>query len=115
MIKEIYLAGGCFWGTAHLFSLVTGVCDTIAGYANSIVPNPTYEQVCSGRTHAAETVKVIYDDTKVGLTDLLTLYFKSIDPLSKYRQGNDTGTQYRTGKFYTDPTCSKGVYSCLET
>ncbi|MDE6322457.1 MAG: peptide-methionine (R)-S-oxide reductase MsrB, partial [Muribaculaceae bacterium] len=85
------------------------------GYANSIVPNPTYEQVCSGRTHAAETVKVIYDDTKVGLTDLLTLYFKSIDPLSKYRQGNDTGTQYRTGIFYTDPNDSTVVYSCLET
>lgn len=102
MIKKIYLAGGCFWGTAHLFSLVPGVEETVAGYANSIVPAPTYQEVCTGRTDAAETVEVVYDDNKVGLTDLLKLYFKSIDPLSLNRQGNDTGTQYRTGIYYTD-------------
>lgn len=102
MIKKIYLAGGCFWGTAHLFSLVPGVEETIAGYANSIVPNPTYQEVCTGRTDAAETVEVAYDDNKVGLTDLLKLYFKSIDPLSLNRQGNDAGTQYRTGIYYID-------------
>lgn len=103
MNKTIYLAGGCFWGTAYLFSLVGGVKQTTAGYANSIVENPTYEQVCSGRTHAAETVRVDYDDDEVSLTDLLTLYFKSIDPTSKNRQGNDVGTQYRTGIYFTDP------------
>lgn len=103
MIKTIYLAGGCFWGTAHLFSLVPGVTDTTAGYANGIVENPTYKEVCTGRTKAAETVKVDYDDTKVGLTDLLKLYFKSIDPISVNRQGGDVGTQYRTGIYYTDP------------
>lgn len=103
MIKSIYLAGGCFWGTAHLFSLVPGVTSSTAGYANSIVENPTYEQVCTGRTHAAETVRVDYDDTKVSLTDLLKLYFKSIDPVAINRQGNDVGTQYRTGIYYVDP------------
>lgn len=103
MIKEIYLAGGCFWGTDHLFSLVEGVEKTVAGYANSLIENPTYKQVCTGATGAAETVKVIYDDNKIGLTDLLGLYFRSIDPLSLNRQGNDRGTQYRTGIYYSDP------------
>ena len=103
MIKTIYLAGGCFWGTAHLFSLVPGVQSARAGYANSVVASPTYEEVCTGRTQAAETVEVTYDDAIVGLTDLLCLYFRSIDPLSLNRQGGDSGTQYRTGIYYTDP------------
>lgn len=102
MEKKIYLAGGCFWGTDHLMSLVPGVIETEAGYANSIVENPTYQQVCSGSTEAAETVKVVYDPDSVGLSELLALYFRSIDPLSVNRQGNDVGTQYRTGIYYTD-------------
>lgn len=103
MDKKIYLAGGCFWGTEHLFSLVQGVTHTEVGYANSRVPYPTYEMVCSGSTGAAETVEVEYDDTLVSLTELLTIYFKSIDPTTLNRQGNDRGTQYRTGIYYTDP------------
>lgn len=102
MDKKIYFAGGCFWGTDHLFSLVDGVVKTTAGYANSVIPHPSYEQVCTGRTGAAETVEVEYDDTKVGLTDLLSIYFRSIDPTTLNRQGNDIGTQYRTGIYYTD-------------
>lgn len=102
MIKKIYLAGGCFWGTEHLFSLVEGVVSTKAGYANSRMPNPTYKQVCTGLTGAAETVEVEYDDLKVGLSELLMIYFRSIDPLQVNRQGNDIGTQYRTGIYYTD-------------
>lgn len=103
MKKVIYFAGGCFWGTAHLFSLVPGVSGSEAGYANSIVENPTYEQVCTGKTQAAETVKVTYDPDVNALSDLIRLYFRSIDPLSLNRQGNDVGTQYRTGIYYTDP------------
>lgn len=102
MEKTIYLAGGCFWGTDHLFSLVPGVIATQAGYANSNVANPSYEEVCTGATGAAETVRVVYDDSKVSLTELLKLYFRSIDPLSLNRQGNDVGTQYRTGIYYSD-------------
>ena len=102
MLKKIYLAGGCFWGTDHLFSLVEGVEKTVAGYANSRVADPTYEMVCSGRTGAAETVEVIYDDIRVSLTELLYIYFRSIDPTTFDRQGNDVGTQYRTGIYYTD-------------
>ena len=103
MEKKIYLAGGCFWGTDHLFSLVDGVVKTAVGYANGKVAYPSYEEVCTGRTGAAETVEVVYDDTKVGLTDLLSIYFRSIDPTTLNRQGNDIGTQYRTGIYYTDP------------
>ncbi|MDE7432136.1 MAG: peptide-methionine (R)-S-oxide reductase MsrB [Lachnospiraceae bacterium] len=102
MEKKIYLAGGCFWGTDHLMSLVPGVIRTVAGYANGTVENPTYKMVCTGATGAAETVEVTYDPDQVGLTDLLTLYFRSIDPLSVNKQGNDVGTQYRTGIYYTD-------------
>ena len=99
---EIYLAGGCFWGTEHFLKQIRGVESTQAGYANSIVDNPSYEQVCSGKTDAAETVKVVYDPEVVNLTLLLDLYFKTIDPTSLNRQGNDRGTQYRTGIYYTN-------------
>lgn len=109
------MAGGCFWGTQHLFSLVPGVVSTTAGYANSIVENPSYRHVCTGQTGAAETVRVDYDDTKVGLSDLLMLYFKSIDPLSVNRQGGDVGTQYRTGIYYVDPADVSVIETQLAT
>lgn len=100
--KEIYLAGGCFWGTQHFFSLVDGVVSTQAGYANSNTPSPTYSQVCSGTTDAAETVRVVYDPDSVSLPFLLDLYYRTIDPTAEDRQGNDIGSQYRTGIYYTD-------------
>lgn len=103
MLKTIYFAGGCFWGTQHLFSLVPGVTSTQTGYANSILPNPSYEQVCTGLTKAAETVKVDYDSDFVTLPELIDLFVQSIDPTSLNRQGGDSGTQYRTGIYYTDP------------
>lgn len=102
MIKTIYLAGGCFWGTEHLFSLVPGVIETTAGYANSNTPSPTYQQVCTGETNAVETVEIDYDDSMVSLTEILRLFFKSIDPTAVNHQGEDYGTQYRTGIYYTD-------------
>lgn len=101
-LKTIYLAGGCFWGTEHFFDLVPGVRDTEVGYANSNVADPTYQEVCTGRTGAAETVKVVYDADSITLPFLLNLYYKTIDPTSLNKQGNDRGTQYRTGIFYTD-------------
>ena len=101
--KTIYLAGGCFWGTQHFLGLVPGVEMTEVGYANSNVANPTYQQVCTGRTGAAETVRVVYDADIVSLPYFLQLYYKTIDPTSLNRQGHDHGTQYRTGIYYTDP------------
>lgn len=101
--KEIYFAGGCFWGTEHFLKLINGVKATQVGYANGNVANPTYKQVCTGETNFAETVKVEYDPQEVDLNLLIDLFFKTIDPTSLNRQGNDRGTQYRTGIFYTDP------------
>lgn len=114
-MKTIFFAGGCFWGTAHLFSFVPGVAHTTAGYANSIVENPTYEQVCTGHTGAAETVRVDYDEQQVGLSDLLMLFFRSIDPVSVNRQGCDAGTQYRTGIYYNQPSDREVVETMLAT
>lgn len=115
ILKTIYLAGGCFWGIAHLFSLVPGVTETQAGYANSIVPDPTYQQVCTGRTDAAETVKVVYDAEQIDLPSLLDLYFESIDPTTEDRQGNDVGSQYRTGIYCVDETDLPIVQSALKS
>ena len=101
-MKEIFLAGGCFWGVEEYFSLVPGVADAVNGYANGSVANPTYEQVCTGATGHVETVHVTYDPTIVSLKTLVEQLFAIIDPLSVNRQGNDVGSQYRTGVYYVD-------------
>lgn len=98
----MYFAGGCFWGTEHFFKQIRGVKDTTTGYANGNVENPTYKQVCTDTTSFAETVKVEYDENEVSLQMLVELFFKTIDPTVLNRQGHDTGTQYRTGIYYTD-------------
>lgn len=101
-MKEIYLAGGCFWGTEKYFSLIPGVHGTEVGYANGNTPSPSYEEVCRHDTGHAETVKVLYDPETIDLAGLLEKYYDVIDPCSVNRQGNDIGIQYRTGIFYTD-------------
>ena len=101
--KDIYLAGGCFWGTEHYFKQIRGVISTEVGFANGHIDNPTYKQVKTQDTGFAETVHITYDPATVSLELLLKLYFKSIDPLSLNRQGEDEGTQYRTGIYYTCP------------
>ena len=100
--KEIYLAGGCFWGVEEYFSRIDGVVDTISGYANGHTQNPTYKQVISQNTGFAETVKVVYDPKAVDLKTLIVQYFKIIDPTVLDRQGNDIGNQYRTGIYFKD-------------
>ncbi len=102
-MATIYLAGGCFWGLEKYFSLVTGVAATDVGYANGTTDSPSYEEVCSGRTGHAETVRVEYDPAVAPLPFLLEVFYEAIDPVSVNRQGNDVGTQYRTGIYYTDP------------
>ena len=101
-MKEIYLAGGCFWGTEHYFKQIRGVTATEVGFANGRINNPSYRQVCTEDTGFAETVRITYDPAIVGLELLLELYFKAIDPLSFEQQGEDCGNQYRTGVYYTD-------------
>ncbi len=101
-MKEIALAGGCFWGVDEYFSRKKGVISTKAGYANGIKENPTYNEVCTGRTGHAETVLVKYDEAVITLEEILEKFFKVIDPTILNRQGNDRGTQYRTGIYYLD-------------
>ena len=102
MLKQIYFAGGCFWGTEHFFKQVDGVLLTEAGYANGRTPNPTYEMVYTDQTGYAETVRVDYAPTSCDLAFLVRMFFKAIDPTSLNRQGGDEGTRYRTGIYYTD-------------
>lgn len=101
-LRDIYFAGGCFWGVDAYFSLIPGVADTRAGYANGAGENPSYEDVCRGDTGFAETVRVRYDPKAVSLDVLAEHYFGIVDPVSVNRQGNDAGTQYRTGMYYVD-------------
>ena len=102
MTKEIYFAGGCFWGTEHLIKQIRGVIATEVGYANGESESPTYEEVYTDTTGHAETVRIEYDTTIVDLRLLLEIFFRSIDPTSLNRQGGDCGTRYRTGIYYTD-------------
>ncbi len=103
-MKEIYLAGGCFWGTEHYFKQIDGVLETETGFANGNTDNPTYEEVYTDTTGYAETVRVAYDETKVSLEFLIDMFFHAIDPTLLNRQGHDEGTRYRTGVYYTDET-----------
>ena len=103
-MKEIYLAGGCFWGTEHYFKQIDGVLETETGFANGNTDNPTYEEVYTDTTGYAETVRVAYDETKVRLEFRIDMFFHAIDPTLLNRQGHDEGTRYRTGVYYTDET-----------
>ncbi len=100
-MKQIYLAGGCFWGLQKFLDQFAGVERTEVGYANGPDFAPSYQEVCRSSGHA-ETVLVEYDEEKISLEKLLDFYFMVIDPLSYNRQGMDMGVQYRTGVFYTD-------------
>lgn len=99
-MKTIYLAGGCFWGVQRYFDQFDGVISTETGYANGPDAAPSYREVCDSSGHA-ETVKIVYDESRISLTRLLEYYFMVIDPLSVNKQGNDIGIQYRTGIYYT--------------
>ena len=101
--KEIYLAGGCYWGVEKYISQIKGVLQTDVGFANGDVDAPTYQQVRYENTGHAETVRVLYDPQVLSLPVLLKLFYKIIDPTSVDRQGEDVGHQYRTGVYHTDP------------
>ena len=104
ILKDVYLAGGCFWGAEHFLKQINGVVDTEVGFANGNTDNPTYEEVYTDLTGYAEAVHVRYDATIVSLERLLELFFVAIDPTSLNKQGHDEGTRYRTGIYYTDPS-----------
>ena len=100
-MKEIYLAGGCFWGMQKFFDQFDGIIETEVGYANGPDQKPSYEDVCHNSGHA-ETLRILYDEKLLSLTKLLEYYFMVIDPVSVNSQGNDIGIQYRTGIYYTE-------------
>ncbi|HEX6220020.1 MAG TPA: peptide-methionine (S)-S-oxide reductase MsrA [Acidimicrobiia bacterium] len=112
---------GCFWGAERRFWRMPGVYTTSAGYAGGVTPNPTYEEVCSGRTGHAEVVQVVYDPDEVSYDELLRVFWETHDPTQGYRQGNDVGTQYRSTIYTTTDgqldraKRSKDVYQAVLT
>lgn len=99
-MKTAIFGMGCFWGAERRFWEAHGVYSTMVGYAGGYTPNPTYEEVCSGMTGHNEVVRVIFDPTVVGYEALLRIFWESHDPTQGMRQGNDVGTQYRSGIYY---------------
>ncbi|MBS0508367.1 MAG: peptide-methionine (S)-S-oxide reductase MsrA [Proteobacteria bacterium] len=102
-LQSITLAGGCFWCLDAVFTRVRGVTAVQSGYANGAVAHPSYEQVCTGHTGHAEAVRLSFDPSVIGLRDILEIFFATHDPTTLNRQGNDVGTQYRSGIYYSDP------------
>ncbi|MEA4826777.1 MAG: peptide-methionine (S)-S-oxide reductase MsrA [Clostridium sp.] len=101
-MREIVLAGGCFWGVEEYMSRIPGIVETKVGYANGIKENPSYEEVCTGTTGHAEACYIKYNENIISLEKLLNKFWNIIDPTILNRQGNDRGSQYRTGIFYLD-------------
>ncbi|HEY8423191.1 MAG TPA: peptide-methionine (S)-S-oxide reductase MsrA [Clostridia bacterium] len=110
--KEIYLAGGCFWGVEEFFSRIDGVLETSAGYADGLQPITTYQDI--KKTDHSETVYIKYDADKISLEKLLDYFFMIIDPTSVNRQGNDIGRQYRTAIYYSDESDIKTIQKRIQ-
>ncbi len=105
MKKEIaFFAGGCFWCTEAVFQRIHGVETIVSGYMDGEIKNPAYREVCTGRTGHAECIQLTFDPTVVSYSELLHVFFATHDPTTLNRQGNDTGTQYRSSVFYTTQT-----------
>jgi peptide-methionine (S)-S-oxide reductase len=101
---EVAIFGlGCFWGAEEIYWQVPGVWSTSVGYAGGVTPNPTYDEVCSGRTGHTEAVRIVYDPAVVSFADLVKKFFEIHDPTQGMRQGNDVGTQYRSAIYFTTP------------
>jgi peptide-methionine (S)-S-oxide reductase len=118
--KQVLFGMGCFWGAERKFwQLGEGIVTTAVGYAAGHTPNPTYEEVCSGRTGHNEVVLVVYDPAKLSFEKLLQTFWESHDPTQGMRQGNDVGTQYRSGVYVSDPgqlaaaKASKAAYQAM--
>ena len=113
-LEEAVFGLGCFWGAERKFWQIPGVVTTAAGYAGGYTPNATYEEVCSGRTGHTEVVRVVYDPAKISYDTLLKAFWESHDPTQGMRQGNDVGTQYRSGIYVFDDEQKKAAEASRE-
>ena len=113
-MKKIILAGGCFWGVEEFLSRINGVVSTEVGYANGRTENPTYEGICTKNTYFAEVCLVNYDENIISLKELLAKFWTIIDPTSLNKQGNDVGSQYRTGIYYVDSSDLQEILNSKE-
>jgi len=112
---EVIIAGmGCFWGAERKFWNATGVYSTQVGYAGGFTPNPTYEEVCSGQTGHNEVVQVVFDPAQISLDVILQVFWENHDPTQGMRQGNDVGTQYRSGVYCTSAAQKQAVEASRE-
>ncbi len=115
MTQEIAtLAGGCFWCTEAVYTRLKGVSSVTSGYIGGTVPDPTYEQVCSGRTGHAEAIRIAFDPDVISFADLLDIHFATHDPTTLNRQGNDVGTQYRSAIFPHSPEQEAEAKAAIE-
>jgi peptide-methionine (S)-S-oxide reductase len=113
-LQTLTLGGGCFWCTEAVFVRARGVLDVESGYCNGQVLEPTYEQVCSGRTGHAEVVKLVYDPAQISTREILEIFFLIHDPTTLNAQGNDSGTQYRSGIYFSTPEQQQVALALLE-
>ncbi len=113
-MKQIVLAGGCFWGVEAYFKRIKGIIQTKVGYTDGTTINPSYQEVCTGRTYHVEACELIYDEQVISLEKILKHLFSIIDPTVLNRQGNDVGTQYRTGIYYEDESDAQVIRDFIQ-
>ncbi|ADU65578.1 peptide-methionine (S)-S-oxide reductase MsrA [Desulfurispirillum indicum] len=113
-IETATMGGGCFWCTEAVFALLPGVLSTLPGYSGGETPEPTYEQVCRGETGHIEVVQVVFEPAILSYQHLLDVFFRSHDPTSLDRQGNDIGSQYRSVIFFHSPEQAQQAHACID-
>lgn len=113
-LQTLTLGGGCFWCTEAVFVRVMGIVDVESGYCNGNTFGPTYEQVCSGSTGHVEVVKLVYDPQQIGVRDIMEIFFVIHDPTTLNAQGNDAGTQYRSGIYFQTPEQQQTALAVIE-
>ena len=114
-LQTITLGGGCFWCTEAVFDRVRGVTEVQSGYSNGHTPHPSYEQVCTGKTGHNEVVRLTFDPKAIGLPEILQIFFATHDPTTLNRQGNDVGTQYRSGIYFHTPEQQQVAQQMLDS